>query len=63
MDWNKIIVEIKATGMTQEEIAYDIGVSVGALSELLNGKINEPRWSRGDALLSLHARRCPEQYC
>lgn len=60
MDWNRVIVEIKATGMTQEQIAEQIGVSAGTLSELLNGKINEPRWSRGDALLALHSRRCAE---
>ena len=61
MDWNKLIVEIKATGMTQEQIADEIDVSVGTLSELLNGKINEPRWSRGDALIALHTRRCMDQ--
>lgn len=56
MNWKQIIDEIKSTGMTQREIADEIGVSVGALSELKDGKICDPRWSRGDALLALHRK-------
>ena len=55
MDWNKIVSEIKESGMTQASIAEAIGVSVGTLSELCSGKVSEPKWSKGDALLSLHA--------
>lgn len=58
MDWNKIISDIKSSGLTQEQIADAIGVSVGTLSELYNGKVTEPKWSRGDALLQLHQDRC-----
>lgn len=61
MDWNLIISDIKASGMTQEQIAEVIGVSVGTMSELLNGKVTEPKWSRGDALLKLHQDRCASQ--
>jgi len=57
MDWNKIVSEIKETGLTQAQIADEIGVAVGSLSELCSGKVSEPKWSRGDALLSLHAER------
>ena len=55
MDWSKIVSEIKDCGMTQAQIAEFIGVSVGTLSELCNGKVVEPKWSKGDALLALHA--------
>ena len=55
MDWNKIVTEIKAHGLTQAQIADEIGVSVGTLSELCSGKVAEPKWSKGDALLGLHA--------
>jgi len=57
MDWNKIVAEIKETGLTQAQIADEIGVAVGSLSELCTGKVSEPKWSRGDALLELHASR------
>ncbi len=57
MDWKLLVDGIKSTGMTQEQIAESIGCSVGSLSELINGKVNEPKWSRGDALISLHRRR------
>ena len=58
MDWNKIVAEIKETGMTQSEIADHCGVSAGTLSELCSGKVMEPKWSKGDALIKLHEERC-----
>lgn len=58
MDWNKIVAEIKETGLTQAQVADAVGVSVGTLSELCSGKVAEPKWSRGDALIALHAERC-----
>lgn len=57
MDWNKIVAEIKETGLTQAQIADAIGVSAGTLSEICSGKVSEPKWSRGDALIALHAER------
>lgn len=57
MDWHKIVTEIKESGLTQAEIADAIGVATGTLSELCSGKVSEPKWSRGDALISLHADR------
>lgn len=58
MNWNEIVADIKRTGMTQAEIADKIGVAVGTLSELCSGKVSEPKWSKGAALLALHAERC-----
>ena len=58
MDWNKIVAEIKETGLTQAQVADAVGVSVGTLSELCSGKVSEPKWSRGDALIALHSERC-----
>ena len=55
MDWNKIVAEIKETGLTQAQIAEKIGVATGTLSEICSRKVSEPKWSRGDALLSMHA--------
>lgn len=61
MDWKQLVADIKAAGMTQEQIATEIGVSVGSLSELINGKIGEPKWSRGDALIVLHQKMCQQK--
>lgn len=61
MDWKQLVADIKAAGMTQEQIACEIGISVGSLSELINGKIGEPKWSRGDALIALHQKLCQQQ--
>ena len=58
MDWSKIVSEIKATGLTQAQIAEEIKIATGSLSELCNGKISDIRWSKGNELLALHASRC-----
>lgn len=58
MDWNNLVTQIKDTGMTQAQIAKEVGVSEGTLSELCSGKVSEPKWSRGAALIALHADRC-----
>lgn len=58
MDWNKIVSEIKESGLTQAQIASEIDVASGTLSELCSGKVMEPKWSKGDALLALHRHRC-----
>ncbi len=58
MDWNRIVSEIKATGMTQAQIADEIKVATGTISELCSGKVSEPKWSKGNELLALHAARC-----
>lgn len=58
MDWNKVISSIKASGMTQEQIAQNIGVASGTLSDLYNGNIAEPKWSKGNELLRLYEERC-----
>ena len=60
MDWDTIISDIKRAGYTQEQIAEAVGVSAGTISELRSGKVMDPRWSSGDALLKLHAE-CVKQ--
>lgn len=61
MDWNKLVEDLKATGMTQKQIADHIGVATGTLSELLSGDVKELKWSKGDALITLHAERCSKK--
>lgn len=61
MHWPKLIAEIKSTGMAQSAIAREIGVADSTISELLSEKISEIRWSKGNALVALHAERCGSQ--
>lgn len=61
MNWNEVVADIKATGMTQAEIAEAVGIAAGTLSELCNGKVIEPKWSKGQAILALHAERCGDK--
>lgn len=58
MEWNKLISEIKETGLNQAQIASAIDVSEGTLSEWNTGDVSDPRWSKGNALIALHAKRC-----
>lgn len=58
MDWKTLIAEIRATDMKQDEIGRAVGVSQASISDLANGNIKEPKFSLGQALVSLHRKRC-----
>jgi transcriptional regulator with XRE-family HTH domain len=57
MDWQKIILELRATGLKQVDITEQTGISKATLSELRHGKTQEPSWSIGAKLLQLHKSR------
>jgi transcriptional regulator with XRE-family HTH domain len=57
MDWQKIILELRETGLKQVDITEQTGISKATLSELRHGKTKEPSWSIGDKLLQLHKSR------
>lgn len=57
MDWMKLIDEIKATGMTQAEVAEKCECSVGNLSDIRNGNVKNPAYPLGKCLVDLHARK------
>jgi len=61
MNWQKIVAELKQTGLTQAQIAKAINVSDSTLSELCSGKTSEIRWTKGNALVTLHAEVCGAQ--
>lgn len=57
MDWPKVITSIKAHGLTQTEIASEVGASVGHISDLLNGKRGKRIGHQlGERLLDLRDR-------
>lgn len=56
MDWENLIRELRAFGLTQEGIASAIGVTQPTISALATGKAKEPSFTVGDKLRALHKR-------
>jgi len=55
MNWSKHILEIKAFGLTQQQIAEQCQCRQTTISHIESGKTTNPGWMLGQALLSLHA--------
>lgn len=53
--WTSIIKDLLDSGLTQHKIAELVGVAQTTISEMANGRIKEPGWSKGQALIKLHA--------
>lgn len=63
MDWKKLLAELMGTGMTQTAIADEIGLSQGAISQVLNdttGKRKGFQYEAGAKLVELHRQRVLE---
>lgn len=56
MNWTNLISELIGWGMTQAEIAADIGVKQPTISGILSGTQKDMRWQNGERLRQLHAR-------
>ncbi|WP_104656494.1 transcriptional regulator [Ralstonia insidiosa] len=59
MDWKRTISELIADGMTQAQIADEIGVTQGAVSQVYNSDSQRRgfRYEPGQKLIALHERR------
>ena len=53
MDWTALIRRLNARGWLQTQIAERVGATQSTISELLNGKTGEPRYSVAAALIAL----------
>ena len=53
--WSTIIKELVDSGLTQTQIGKIVGRTQSVIADLKNGKIREPSYSSGCALLELHA--------
>ena len=53
-------MQIISSGMKQTEVAMQIGASQATVSDILNGKIKDPRVSIADRIRALHVERCAE---
>lgn len=56
MTWKTSIADLQSSGCTQVQIAQEIGCSQATVSELLAGKIKNPSFPVGQALLAMHKR-------
>ena len=59
MDWKALIVDLEAAGLTQKEIAGQVGCSQPYVSQLKKGVRKNPDFGVGRALVDLH-RRLPK---
>lgn len=57
MDWKTVLAEIRASGLTQAEIAERVSVTQSVVSDLCKGKNANPSFALGSALLGLHKKR------
>ena len=54
MNWSKHVLEIKAFGLTQQQIAEQCQCRQTTISHIESGKTANPGWVLGQALLRLH---------
>ena len=55
MNWPLTIFQIIACGLTQVQIAKRCKSNQSVISALLSGRVTNPRWPLGQALIALHA--------
>lgn len=54
MDWQTLISELTRNGVTQTVMAIRAGCSQSTISEIFKGKIKDPAYSIGRALVDFH---------
>ena len=58
IDWSRIVLELRRSGMTDDEIAAHCGRTRNPIWNLANGKCKEPKFAAGVLMLNLHHDRC-----
>lgn len=58
MDWKKLLNELRDAGMSQAEIAKEIGRSQAWVSAVCAGDFNDLKWSDGQRILDMRKVRC-----
>ena len=53
MDWKSRVEALIAAGVSVEDIASAMGVTVYAIREIRNGNTKSPRWESATALIEL----------
>jgi lambda repressor-like predicted transcriptional regulator len=57
-DWKRVILEVKAAGMSVKALAYHAACAPNTLYNILRGSREEPLHSEGVAILEIHGRLC-----
>lgn len=62
MDWKKLLTELLATGLTQKSLGDEVGLTQGAISQVLTDKTGKRgfSWEAGNKLVHLHRARVLE---
>jgi len=56
MNWTQIIADIRARGLTLQQIADKTGMSKGAVHDLMNGRAKTVLYETGTSLVALHRK-------
>jgi len=53
MQWDKLVKELQATGLSERTIGSRIGVSQSSIRNMRD-RGGSPKWATGEALIALH---------
>lgn len=56
--WQSLVNDLVAAGLSESEIGRRVGYSQTTIHRLKHGRMAEPTFSRGRALLALHEQVC-----
>jgi hypothetical protein len=57
VQWNQLVRDLVGGGLTQKQIALEVGCGQATISDLMTGKAGEPRGSLALSLVALCSRR------
>ncbi len=61
MNWKSIIQDLCSRGLTQAQIAAEVGVKQSTIAGILSGAQKDMRWQNGERLRGLHVRFVPQE--
>jgi predicted transcriptional regulator len=61
MNWQLLVNELMAAGVTQVELAQECGCSQSSISDIRKGDIKHPRFDIGAALVAMHKSKVMRQ--
>ena len=58
VDWQRLALDLRMVGHSLTTAAKQVGAHPDYLRQLARGEIREPKFTKGVALLNLHADKC-----
>ncbi len=62
IDWQRVALNIRASGMPLSRAAKLVGCNERHINRLARGEVQQPRFDTGCRLLDLHLERCPQRH-